>query len=115
MAEAGIAIAIIMERAGHCSPKMTAHYTHISMQAQRMAMQSMSHGRRVTPRPPERPPQAPVNMMDPAIQAAIQAEAARQVALALHQEREERYYASQTKQSIGPRLVVFPRKGHELA
>jgi hypothetical protein len=31
-----------MARAGHCSPKMTAHYTHISMQAERMAMQSMN-------------------------------------------------------------------------
>lgn len=40
-AEAGIPIATIMARAGHCSPKMTAHYTHISMQAERMAMQSM--------------------------------------------------------------------------
>jgi integrase len=67
MAEASIPIAIIMERAGHCSPKMTAHYTHISMQAERMAMQGMTHGGRPTPRPPERPPQAPaINMMDPA-------------------------------------------------
>jgi integrase len=40
-AEAGIPIATIMARAGHCSPKMTAHYTHISIQAERMAMQSM--------------------------------------------------------------------------
>lgn len=40
-AEAGIPIATIMARAGHCSPKMTAHYTHISMQAERFAMQSM--------------------------------------------------------------------------
>jgi integrase len=40
-AEAGIPIATIMARAGHCSPKMTAHYTHISMQAERIAMQSM--------------------------------------------------------------------------
>ena len=30
MAEAGVPIATIMARAGHCSPKMTAHYTHIS-------------------------------------------------------------------------------------
>lgn len=40
-AEAGVPIATIMARVGHCSPKMTAHYTHISMQAERMAMQSM--------------------------------------------------------------------------
>jgi integrase len=109
MAESGMAIAIIMARAGHCSPKMTAHYTHISSQAERLAMQSMTHGRRPTPRPPERPPQAPaINMMDPAIQAEI----ARQVALALHQEREERYYA---KEQSGPRLVRFPGKGNDLA
>jgi hypothetical protein len=92
---------------------MTAHYTHISMQAERMAMQSMTHGKRPTPRPPERPPQAPpINMMDPVILAEI----ARQVALLVHQKREERYYGSTVKeQSGGPRLVVFPRKGHERA
>ena len=85
MAEAGIPIATIMARAGHCAPKMTAHYTHISMQAERLAMQSMTHGRRVRPRPPSGRPSAAVNLMDPSIQAEI----ARQVALALHQEREE--------------------------
>jgi integrase len=79
MAEAGIPIATMMARAGHCSPKMTAHYTHISSQAERIAMQGMTRVRRVTPQPPERPPQAPVNLMDPAIQAEI----ARQVAIAL--------------------------------
>lgn len=41
-AEAGVPIATIMARAGHCSPKMTQHYTHISMQAERLAMQSMN-------------------------------------------------------------------------
>jgi integrase len=41
-AEAGVPIATIMARAGHCSPKMMAHYLHISMQAERMAMQSMN-------------------------------------------------------------------------
>jgi hypothetical protein len=59
---------------------------------------------------PERPPQAaPVNMMDPAILAEI----ARQVALALHQEREERYYASAVKEepTKGPRLIRFPGAG----
>ena len=30
-----------MARADHCSAKLTAHYTHISMQAERMAKQSM--------------------------------------------------------------------------
>jgi len=47
-AEAGVPIATIMARAGHCSPKMTAHYTHISMQAERLAMQRMGQGKRAT-------------------------------------------------------------------
>jgi hypothetical protein len=74
----------------------------------------------VTPRPPERPQQAPVvDLMDPVIKAEI----ARQVALALHPEREERYYATLSvtsdrpspalKVQPGPRLVRFPRKGDE--
>jgi hypothetical protein len=65
-----------------------------------MAMQGMTNGRRVTSRPPERPPQAPsINMMDPAIQAEI----ARQVALALGRER------SETSERVkGARLITFP-------
>jgi len=47
MAEAGVPIATIMARAGHCSPKMTAHCTHISNQAERLAMQKMGQGRQV--------------------------------------------------------------------
>ncbi len=39
MAEEGVPIAIIMSRAGHTSPKMTAHYTHISRQAERIALE----------------------------------------------------------------------------
>ena len=54
MAEAGISIAIIMARAGHCSPKMTAHYTHISEQAERMAMQRMGQVRPVISPEPAR-------------------------------------------------------------
>jgi integrase len=38
-AEAGVPIATLMARMGHTSPKMTAHYTHISEQAQRMAIE----------------------------------------------------------------------------
>jgi len=110
MAEAGIPIATIMARAGHCSPKMTAHYTHISEQAERIAMQRMSHGRRATPQPPERPPRAAdIDWMNPAIQAEI----ARQVALAL-QDREQ-HYVPVAKEQSGPRLVMFPGKGHERA
>jgi hypothetical protein len=47
MAEAAVPISTIMARAGHRSPKMTAHYTHISMQAERFAMQKMGQGRQV--------------------------------------------------------------------
>jgi integrase len=49
MAEAGVPIATIMARAGHCSPKMSAHYTHISSQAERFAMQRMGQGRKTIP------------------------------------------------------------------
>lgn len=105
MAEAGIPIATIMARAGHCSPKMTAHYTHISMQAERMAMQGMTSGRKATPRPPDRPGKTiGVDLMDPAIQAEI----ARQVALALQREREANPVASD--QSKG-RVITFPGAG----
>jgi integrase len=38
LAEAGVPIAIIMQRAGHVTAKMSAHYTHISEQAERMAI-----------------------------------------------------------------------------
>jgi integrase len=38
LAEAGVPIAIIMARMGHCNPAMTAHYTHISKQAERLAI-----------------------------------------------------------------------------
>jgi len=48
-AEAGIPIATMMARGGHCSPKMTAHYTHISMQAERLAMESMDRGHKKGP------------------------------------------------------------------
>jgi len=65
MAEAGIPIATIMARAGHCSPKMTAHYTNISSYAERIAMQGMTRGRRVTPQPPERPPRASSRFDEP--------------------------------------------------
>jgi hypothetical protein len=79
-------------------------------------MQGMTHGRRVTPRPPERPPQAPpINMMDPTIQAEIDRQVARQVALALHQEREERNYVSAVKEQSGPRLITFSTQGKSRA
>jgi hypothetical protein len=40
------------------------------------------------------------------------AEVARQVALAPHQERKERYYASAAREQSGPRLAMFPGKGN---
>lgn len=49
MAEAGVPISTMMARAGHCSPKMTTHYIHISMQAERMAMESMDRARKKGP------------------------------------------------------------------
>lgn len=104
MAEAGTHIAIIMARAGHCGPKMTAHYTHISEQAERIAMQRMS-GRRATPQPPKRTPQASVNLTGPAIQAEIQ----RQVEMALKREREQlRVPAEEAQPPKGARLIEFP-------
>lgn len=38
MAEAGVPIAVIMSMAGHISPRMTQHYTHICEQAKRRAI-----------------------------------------------------------------------------
>jgi integrase len=113
MAEAGVPIATMMARAGHCSPKMTAHYTHISMQAERIAMQRMTQGRKVTPRPPE-PPQTPVDLMDnPAIKAKMQAEIERQVAILLQREREQYASAADPVQAPakGARVITFPGKG----
>jgi integrase len=94
MAEAGIPIATIMARAGHCSPKMTAHYTHISEQAERQALQRMA-----TPRSTVRNLQV-LNLSDPAIQAEI----ARQVAIAMQRE------ATRNEVQIGKagRLISFP-------
>ena len=42
LAEAGVPIAIIMRRSGHMTPKMSAHYTHISEQAERLAIMGAS-------------------------------------------------------------------------
>jgi Phage integrase family len=42
LAEAGVPIAIIMRRSGHVTPKMSEHYTHISEQAERLAIMGSS-------------------------------------------------------------------------
>jgi integrase len=46
MAEASVPMQTIMARAGHCSPKMSSHYIHISMQAERLALESMNPGKK---------------------------------------------------------------------
>jgi len=57
LAEEGVPIAVIMSLAGHISPKMTAHYTHISEQAQRLHL-GRAYANRQLPRPelPEKKP-----------------------------------------------------------
>jgi integrase len=110
MAEAGIAIATIMARAGHSSPKMTAHYTHISMQAERAAMERMMRSKVAhVPSFASAPlPQLQVDLMQPAIQAEI----ARQVLLALRREREQQPASvNQPQPAKGPRLIRFPGAG----
>ena len=95
---------------------MIETYSHARMEAKADVVSLLGtsgHNTAATPDEPAPPPQAALSL--DLMQPAIQAEIARQVALALHQEREERYYVSATKQSIGPRLVVFPGKGHERA
>jgi integrase len=110
MAEAGIPIATIMARAGHCSPQMTAHYTHISMQAERAAMERMMRSKvaHVPSFASPALPQAQVDLMQPTIQAEI----ARQVALALQRAGVERYApVDQPQLARGPRLIRFPGGG----
>jgi integrase len=103
MAEAGIPIATIMARAGHCSPKMTAHYTHVSMQAERLAMQSMTRGGRVTPKLPWRPQQqASIDLMNPTIEAEID----RRVALALEDRRDRARTLKAAPQEVDSREAI---------
>jgi hypothetical protein len=69
-----------------------------------MAMESMTRGRRATPRPQERPPQSlVVDLMNPVIQAAI----ARQVAL----QRERDAVDPVPATAKGARLISFPGGG----
>lgn len=117
LAEAGTAINVIMEMAGHVSVKMMRHYTHISGQLKIQALQQSlqrlgaprpprsetgSHfGPRVSayappPYAPQWPPAAVPSSADP-MNPVIEAEIARQVALALQRERD--------KEQTGPRLV----------
>lgn len=50
LAEAGMPIAVIMSKAGHVSPRMTQHYTHISSQMQRKWTKFMEETKK-QPRP----------------------------------------------------------------
>lgn len=56
MAETGIPMALISERAGHIGPRLTRHYTHIGVAAQRRWLQRPLMPGPVAPRPllPER-------------------------------------------------------------
>jgi integrase len=45
MAEAAVPIAIIMERAGHVTLRMSKHYTHISQQSHRFAIRRAAENR----------------------------------------------------------------------
>ncbi len=44
LSERGVPIGMIMERAGHITVKMSQHYTHISMEAQRRVMDRVAAG-----------------------------------------------------------------------
>jgi hypothetical protein len=54
LAENGVPVTVIMDLAGHISPRMTQHYTHVSEQAKIIAMRQASQGRYgwADPRPP---------------------------------------------------------------
>jgi hypothetical protein len=45
LAEGGVPVTVIMDLAGHISPRMTQHYTHVSEQAKIIAMRQASQGR----------------------------------------------------------------------
>ena len=90
MAEAGVPVSVIMSFAGHISPHMTRHYTHISEQSQDIAMEQTQGYR--TFRPSKEPVRTPIRTPAPppaclpqadAMTTLLQAEIQRQVALAL--------------------------------
>ena len=49
LAEAGVPVTVIMDMAGHISPRMTQHYTHISEQAKIHAMRQAQNVREGKP------------------------------------------------------------------
>jgi hypothetical protein len=55
LAEQGIPIQVIMSRAGHISPRMSQHYTHVSEAAQRRWLQPSGNPQPyMVPNPPQR-------------------------------------------------------------
>jgi hypothetical protein len=62
LAEGGVPVTIIMDLAGHISPRMTQHYTHVSEQAKIIAMRQASQGRYgwADPRPVVPVPPVPI-------------------------------------------------------
>ena len=99
LAESGVPMSVIMDMAGHISPAMTRHYTHIcepqKLRAMRQVQAAMRDGHSIhLPAPPQPAPfvskvdsrpslEPPPVLSQPDLQALIQAEIARQVALAL--------------------------------
>ena len=94
---------------GWVSQRMIETYSHTRMATKMAAFGVLE---KITPEEPTPAPAAvSLDLMNPAIQAEI----ARQVAIALQQEREQRYYPSPVKELAGPRLVTFPAKGNSHA
>ena len=64
LAENGVPVTVIMDLAGHISPRMTQHYTHVSEQAKVIAMRQASQGRYgwTDPRPGSPVPSLPFSM-----------------------------------------------------
>ncbi len=62
LAENGVPVTVIMDLAGHISPRMTQHYTHVSEQAKVIAMRQASQGRYgwADPRPALPVPSVPI-------------------------------------------------------
>jgi integrase len=106
MAEAGVAMQVIMARAGHTSPKMSQHYIHISEQAERIALQRMGPRSRVVSQQPWSPA-TPPKRLPTMNEADMQAEIDRRVALAL-----EKILGKTAEQNAEPtqdsRLITFP-------
>jgi integrase len=107
MAEAGVHIATMMARAGHCEPKMTDHYTHISMQAERQAMQRLGSRSRVIP-PAGAPTRAKVNLADPSIQKEIASQALALAQQMLAQQQSASPSPAPPASPTVSRLIKFP-------